>query len=367
MNESIIIVGVIAVIILIAGFLLFAAGGKEKAGEGESLPAFDNIKFALITDFHLVISEQKGNSDGYRLGLKTVSILEKTVEEFNRDSDLDFVLVAGDLTVDAEPWNVDKTKEILSRLKAPYYVILGNHDSSPIRHNKKDQPVGLSKYAVSNTFIGKSGGGMEPGRTYYAREVAKDLLLVALDTTHLQIWDPAAGMANFSGSIDPAQMVWLEKTLAVNKGKTIIVMQHHGAVPFAEGDKTNHNNWGWFMIENGDAVQALYKKYGVKAVLSGHHHISTRAQNVDGVYHITNAPLTSYPMRYTMYNVTPKGLSYEAKDVPVPAEWHELVKKNFLASKWWRDAEHTMTPEDDAKYLEFYEGTADIMASLNFK
>lgn len=355
------------VIVLMIVPLLFAGGGKEKGDAMDKLPAFDNLKFAVISDIHLVLPEQKGNSDGYRLGLKTVSILEKTVEEFNKDPDLDFVLVTGDLTVDAEPWNIDKTKEVLSRLNVPYFVILGNHDSSPIRHNDKDQPVGVSKYAVSNTFTGMYGGGMEPGRTYYSRELADGLVLVALDSTHLQVWDPVAGMADFSGSIDPAQMVWLEKTLAANKGKTVIVMQHHGTVPFAEGDKTNHNYWSWFKLENGEEVQALYKKYGVKAVLSGHHHISTRYQNVDGVYHITNAPLISYPMRYTLYNISPKGLSYEAKDVPVPAEWHELVKKNFLANKWWRDADHTMTPEGDAKYLEFYEGTSMMKANLDFK
>jgi len=343
----------------------FAATVKD--GSEAPLPAFDNLKFAIISDLHLVLPEQKGNSDGYRLGLKTKELLSNTVDELNKIKALKFVLVTGDLTLDAEPWNIDTVKLILSKLKVPYYVILGNHDSSPISHNTKDQPVGLSKYAVAGAFIGKTTGGMEPGRTYYAREIAKDLLLVALDSTHLQIWDPVANMADFSGSIDPGQMVWLEKTLAANKGKTIIVMQHHGTFAFAEGDKTNHNYWGWFKLDNGEAVQALYKKYGVKAVFSGHHHISTRYQKVDGVYHFTNPSLVSYPMRYTLYDITPKGLSWETRDVPAPVEYHKLVKTNFLANKWWRDADHTMTPEGDAKYLEFYESPSTMKGSVIFK
>lgn len=362
MTKKLCVVALTLVLLSMTSLPLFAKDGNEKAGKQKT---FDSLQFAVISDIHLALAQQKGNSDGYRLGLKTTIILENTVQEFNKMTDLDFVLVTGDLTVDAEPWNIDATKAILAKLNVPYYVVLGNHDSSPIPHNEKDQPIGLSKYAVAGAFSGKYGG-MEPNRTYYSKEIAKNFVLVALDSTHLQIWDPVAKMADFSGSIDPAQMKWLEATLKANKGKTIIVMQHHGTFAFAPGDDSNHNYWSWFKLDNGKEAQALYKKYGVKAVLSGHHHVSTRYNNVEGVYHFTNSALTSYPMRYTLYNITSKGLSYETKDVPVPAEFHELVKKNFLANKWWRDADHTLTPEGDQKYLDFYESKATMKGSVKF-
>jgi predicted phosphodiesterase len=38
-----------------------------------------------------------------------------------------------------------------------------------------------------------------------------------------------------------------------------------------------------------DEVRALLKKYGVKVVMSGHHHLSTRYQEVDGIIHIVHA------------------------------------------------------------------------------
>ncbi len=62
-------------------------------------------------------------------------------------------------------------------LNVPYFVVLGNHDLSLVPHEKKDQPMSLSKYTVAGAFIGKSGG-MVPGMTYYSHEVAKDLVLV---------------------------------------------------------------------------------------------------------------------------------------------------------------------------------------------
>jgi len=139
--------------------------------------AFEKVKFAVISDPHISIPQQKGVVDGYKLGLKTQMLTENTVAEINKIPDLKFVLVAGDLTQDAEPWNIDELRKILDQLKVPYFVTLGNHDLSRVPHEKKDQPITLSKYTVAGAFIGKSGG-MVPGMTYYSHDVAKDLVLI---------------------------------------------------------------------------------------------------------------------------------------------------------------------------------------------
>lgn len=151
--------------------------------------AFDKVKFVAISDPHISIPQQKGVSDGYKLGLKTVMLTESAVAEINKIPDLKFVLVAGDLTQDAEPWNIDELRRILDGLKVPYYVVLGNHDLSLVPHEKKDQPISLSKYTVAGAFIGPSGG-MVPGMTYYAHEVAKDLVLIGIDTSRAQVFVP---------------------------------------------------------------------------------------------------------------------------------------------------------------------------------
>ena len=328
--------------------------------------AFDKVKFAVISDPHISIPQQKGVSDGYKLGLKTQMLTENAVAEINKIPDLKFVLVAGDLTQDAEPWNIDELRKILDGLKVPYYVTLGNHDLSRVPHEKKDQPITLSKFTVAGAFIGKSGG-MVPGMTYYTHEVAKDLVLVTLDGSRAQVFVPEAGLNDFGGKIDAGQMRWLENTLKANQKKTIIVLTHHSAVPWCEGDKTNHNSWAWFRLDNGDEVRALFKKYGVKAVFSGHRHISTRYQEVDGIYHLVHPALSTYPMRFTVYEMTPKGLKYEVKDVPASAEVWELARKNFLADKWWRDADQPNTPEGNKKYLDFYESNWTTKAEVSFK
>jgi len=144
--------------------------------------AFEKVKFAVISDPHISIPQQKGVSDGFKLGLKTVMLTESVVAEINKLPDLRFVMVAGDLTQDAEPWNIDELRRILDQLKVPYFVVLGNHDLSLVPHEKKDQPMSLSKYSVAGAFIGRSGG-MPPGMTYYSKTLDKDLVLIALDAS----------------------------------------------------------------------------------------------------------------------------------------------------------------------------------------
>jgi 3',5'-cyclic AMP phosphodiesterase CpdA len=328
--------------------------------------AFEKVKFVAISDPHISIPQQKGVTDGYKLGLKTVMLTENTIAEINKIPDLKFVLVAGDLTQDAEPWNIDEMRRILDQLKVPYFVVLGNHDLSRVPHEKKDQPITLSKYTVASAFIGRSGG-MLPGMTYYSHTVAKDLVLVGLDASRAQVFVPEAGLNDYGGKIDVGQMRWLEKTLKANQSKTVIILTHHSLVPWGEGDRTNHNYWGWFRVDNAEEVRALLKKYGVRLVFSGHRHISTRYQQVDDIYHFITPAISTYPMRYTVYEMTPKELSWEVKNIPAPSEVWELAKKNFLADKWWRGPDHPDTPEGNEKYLEFYESPTTMKGKVTYK
>lgn len=330
---------------------------------------FDRVKFAAIAEPHIAIPQQKGVKDGYKLGLKTVMLTQSAVNEINKIPDLNFVLVAGDLTQDAEPWNIDILRRILDQLEVPYFVVLGNHDLSRVPHEQKDQPVTLSKYTVANAFIGKSGG-MSPGSTYYAHEVAPNLVLIGLDTPRDQgqVYVPKAKLNDYGGQVGPAQLRWLKKTLKANQGKSVIVLTHHSATPWHEADKTKeHNYYRWFWMDNGNEVAALLGKNKVKAVFSGHRHISTRYKKIHGVYHFITPPVSTYPMRYVVYEMTPNDLTWEVKDIPASSEVWGLAKKNFLASKWWRCPDHPDTPEGNKKYLEFYESPTTMKGKVTFR
>ena len=63
---------------------------------------------------------------------RSVELLKTATDEINAVPDLDFVLVAGDLTKDSEPYNHDRARELLTRFRKPVFCVSGNHDQPRI-------------------------------------------------------------------------------------------------------------------------------------------------------------------------------------------------------------------------------------------
>ena len=84
----------------------------------------DNVKvkpfrFAQLTDVHL-----NPNSDGPTKALLT------SIEQINQTDSIDFVLVTGDLTEQGDTRMMQQVKACLDRLTCPYYVCMGNHETT---------------------------------------------------------------------------------------------------------------------------------------------------------------------------------------------------------------------------------------------
>jgi 3',5'-cyclic-AMP phosphodiesterase len=310
--------------------------------------AFDHVKFAVISDSHISMPAD-GVTDDYKMGLHSVEFLESAIKEVNEIKDLDFVLFLGDLTKDAEPWNVDKFVEILGELKVPSYVILGNHDQSAIIQQGKTYKPGVGRAALVWAF---QGHGFNGPKLWWSTDPVPGLHLIGLDTNIIGTW---------SGRVPDEELKWLESDLKANKDKFTIVTGHHSIVHFSKEEGAEQ--WTSFYIENEEKLLKLFDKYtNVSFYFSGHRHVSTRAVNFNGVYHIVHPSISTYPMRYTVYELTPGYLTYEVKNVPMKNELWELAKKNFFAfgGDVWRGPGMSDTPEGNKKFLEYYESNETL-------
>ncbi len=81
-------------------------------------------KFAAISDPH--ISEKSENRKG-RLFVESSMILSDIVEQINTQQ-MDFVLIAGDVTNASTGREYSEAKKILSKLSCPFYLVPGDHD-----------------------------------------------------------------------------------------------------------------------------------------------------------------------------------------------------------------------------------------------
>ncbi len=75
------------------------------------------IRFVLFTDTHL--AENTTGAEDLRLA----------VTDVNAQTDIDFVLVSGDITDMNIDHHLEMAKQILDSLSVPYYIIPGNHDT----------------------------------------------------------------------------------------------------------------------------------------------------------------------------------------------------------------------------------------------
>ncbi|MGQ9472738.1 MAG: metallophosphoesterase family protein [Candidatus Caldatribacteriaceae bacterium] len=303
--------------------------------------AFEKVKFAVISDPHLSL-EAANTQDKMKMEDSSVALFKEAIDSVNAIPDLDFVILAGDLTKDVEPWNVDLLREMVEEIRVPAYAILGNHEVSPIPQKGKEPSlaslVGSSKY---NVVFALQGYGFQGAQSYWSTEPVKGLRLVGLDTTKVGSW---------GGKVSPAQLRWLEKELETHKDTLTIVVGHHLLVPFREEEKKPE--WRNFYLDNAEEVIALLEKYPqVSFYLSGHRHVSTVPVEKNGIWYIENASTVTYPMSYTVYTLTPQELSYEVVRLKATEEiWK--VARSTMAEDGFLKTREGESPEETLAYYE---------------
>jgi Icc protein len=153
---------------------------------------------AQISDLHVV-------APGERLanGCDSAAGLERCVRSISSlDPAPAAVLATGDLADHGAPAEYRRLRELLAPLAAPVYLIPGNHDD---------------RAAMKAAF---GDHGYLPGdgaKMHYAVDV-HGLRLIALDTVV---------PGEDGGTLDAAQLEWLDATLSAAQGTPAVVFMHH--------------------------------------------------------------------------------------------------------------------------------------------
>ncbi|MEJ5963101.1 PQQ-binding-like beta-propeller repeat protein [Pedobacter immunditicola] len=185
------------------------------------------FKYAFVTDTHIGIGT--GDED-----------LRRTVADINRQNDLDFVLVTGDITEMGTLEEIKVAKEILSKLSKPVYLIPGNHDT----------------------------GWSESGGVDFLNQFGDDKF--TFDHKGYRFIACASGpyVRMSDGHIPRDATVWLEKLLQNTPKEMPLVFINHYPID------NSLDNW----YEATDRI----KKYNIQYAICGHGH-SNRALNFEGI------------------------------------------------------------------------------------
>lgn len=189
-----------------------------------------SFRFAQITDIHFAPGKPNPTED-----------LLRTVAQINATDGIDFVLVTGDLTDNGDRTCMEEVKACLDLLKAPYYVVLGNHET---------------KWSESGCTAFADIYGSERFKFTH-----KGFLFLGFNS------GPLMRMAY--GHIVPQDIEWMTAEMEkVGKDTPIILVTHY---PMLEGDVDN-----WYDVT--DAV----RPYNVRLFIGGHYH-RNRQLSYDGI------------------------------------------------------------------------------------
>jgi outer membrane protein assembly factor BamB/predicted phosphodiesterase len=167
--------------------------------------------------------------------------LQRTVDDINADTTIQFVLATGDLTESGDRESLQRAKNLLDRLHVKYYAISGNHETKWSESGATD----FGHIFGSERFSFEHGGvrffGFNTG--------------------------PVIRMMD--GHISPADIEWLRQELAaLPREQPVILVTHY---PLRDEDVDN-----WCDLTN------VVRRYNIKAFIGGHYH-SNRLYFYDGI------------------------------------------------------------------------------------
>jgi outer membrane protein assembly factor BamB len=176
------------------------------------------LRFAWLSDLHV------GSTNA-------ASALETTVAQLNRRTDIDFVLISGDITEMGSSAELRLASDILHTLHHPFHIIPGNHDTKWSESGTTEFP----RLFGSNKFVVRHGGytflGIQQG--------------------------PILRMAD--GHFSPEDLRWLDTTLApVRREQSRLIIVSHYPID------SSISNW-YALIDRLQGVD-------VRMILVGHGH-----------------------------------------------------------------------------------------------
>jgi hypothetical protein len=259
----------------------------------ETIPAADKgyTHVAVLSDLHLPgrIVEKK----------------EKAIETLNTWSDLDMVVLLGDICQDHG--SVEEyafAKQFLSKLKKPYSPIVGNHeyiyyDINPFNPKEK---IAQGKHVVAASATARRAKLKRFRETFSLPEIyytkrAGPYLLVFLSVDHLYV--------SYRTALSDTQLDWLQAELAKNRGVPTIIFFHGPLEGTIGGENLVDNDPVNYMVQpHREIRKILAENPQVFLWVSGHAHLAPTNANF-------SSPINLYGQRVmNIHNADMNGSSY---------------------------------------------------------
>lgn len=314
-----------------------------------SLSASNPLKIGVISDVHYLsprLMDNGGHLQNYiqtsGKNVKDVpAVLDKVLADY-LNSDIEVLLVSGDITKDAERESHLDFADKLKPLKAKgvkVFVIPGNHDinvpNATRFENNKVIPVPAVSPKDFLDIYGEYGYADAMSRDTaslsYAAQLSDSVWLLAIDAAR---YNEYRGRSLSSGRIAPETEKWATDILdeARRKNIRVIGVMHWGLVEHIMYQATMFPD---YLVNDWKRLANLFADKGMKAIFTGHFHASdiTAFDSDKGnrIYDIETGTLVSYPFSYRFVDLTSSGMKVRTENVmsipDKPNLWEEDMKR----------------------------------------
>lgn len=216
------------------------------------------------------------------------SVLEKVVEDINKQKDVEFVVFTGDNINKPVKSDLEAFLTEAKKLNCPFYMVIGDHDVNKHKDLSKQEYIKTIKKQVRKYKFEKPNYTFEKnGIVFIVADGAKDVI------------------PGTNGFFKEDTLKWLEDELNLYPYQNVIIFQHFPLIP-----PSNKEAYYTFKPENYLKIVSEHKN--IKAIITGHFGVNNE-QNADGVAHISTAPAPYYRIIDIM--------DYETQN---PTIWAEL-------------------------------------------
>lgn len=253
------------------------------------------MRFGVIADPHLATK----TTGTWKCFHRTESYLQRAVEGVQK-ANPEGVIVAGDLTKDGEPHNVDRYDELIAPVQDPI-TIPGNHDVP--KEFTDHTAMSLESFADRYTDSG-----------YPFRRSVGDVDLLCVNSATM----PDGSLREtWGGRLSQHQLNWLNRELESTAIPVVVI--HHNLFAQPEHDDEFGGN---FRLANRHQLLDLLAAHAPVLVISGHHHIPS-IHSERGITEIISPAICSYPPSYLLVDIDSTGTTITRVPVATPAEQTE--------------------------------------------
>lgn len=295
--------------------------GCNSSGTSDSEdPGFAGANFIVLSDPHVYDTSLGTDGSAWesyllsdrKLLAESESILASAVSTIlASDSQIDFILVPGDLTKDGEKQCHELFQSYMTQLLdngIKVLVVPGNHDinNPDAMAFDGDTTTGVDsvtpdEFEALYTTMG-FGDAIErdANSLSYIAEPVSGLWVFCLDSCKYED-NYTNGSPETSGAFSDETLAWILENIqaAHEKGKTMIGMMHHGILEHFEGQSQLSGLGDEYVVDDWETVSESLAVQGFNLMFTGHYHaqdaVKTSFDDGSYLFDVETGSLVTYP------------------------------------------------------------------------